>query len=327
MSSPLTHLEKFEYDTITFDDQFTPEHRELLLQLNTDKITYFKAVYRGVKCTEFVGTIQAGDLRITVHPKTSRRGDTQQWRDVLLHLLKYTHDLPIHTLGSVESQSEPVDLIELYFSAFLTSLERLIVRGLVKRYRIQESNQPCLKGKLLFNQHIRHNLVHKERFYTAHTTYDAQHLIHQIFAETLEVIRLHSRSQAYKTRVRRTQERIPELPRIKITIAVLDSIKLDRKTAHYAECFHLARLILLNCSPGLKEGYTRVFGMMFNMFELWERYILRCLQSVRDEGVKSVKGQERLTFWQGRILKPDIIVEHSDTKLIIDTKWKILQNQ
>ena len=36
-------------------------------------------VYRGVKCTQFIGTIQASDLRITVHPKTSRRGDTQQW--------------------------------------------------------------------------------------------------------------------------------------------------------------------------------------------------------------------------------------------------------
>ena len=329
----IKHIECFEYDKIPFGDLFTAEHREQLFKLNKDKKNFFVGVDRGVKCTEFVGTVQVNDLRITVLPKTSRYGDTELWRSTLFHLLKHTRELPLHKLGYVNSKNATFDLIELYFDTFLSSLEQLIAKGLVKRYRTQESNQPCLKGKLLFNQHIKHNLVHKERFYTAHTTYDAKHLIHQVFAETLEVIRQHSRSQPYKSRVRRTQERMPELKRLKITKAMLDGIRLDRKTAHYAECFNLARLILMNCSPGLNLGEVNVFGMMFNMFDLWERYILRCLQSVNSDCVEAVKGQKpndgtQLSFWENRKLKPDItVILKNHSRLIIDTKWKVLKDK
>ena len=321
------------------DIRLTQKHLDAMIKFNEQqKATYFRPIHQGIKFTQYVGTFQIDDLRITVHPKVSKQGNKEDWSKVLPHMLKHTRQIKINSFEKVMAKPEELDLIELYFENYLSELELLITRGLVKRYRKQESNQPCLKGKLLFNQHIKHNLVHKERFYTAHTVYDSKHKIHQIFAEALEVIRLHNRSQSYLSRVRRTQERMPELPRLKVTPALLKSIKLDRKTTHYRECFDLAKLILLNLSPSLNDGQTQVLGFMFDMNKLWERYILTCLEHVyRDKEAGSINitkplGQSSIKFWQDRTLRPDIVLtyekgESEKTTCVIDTKWKSLASK
>ena len=79
-------------------------------------------------------------------------------------------------------------ILEAYFALFVAELQALMRRRLIKRYRQIEGNRFALKGQLMFAQHVRQNLVHRERFYVRHSTYDRQHLHHQLLYKTLRLI-------------------------------------------------------------------------------------------------------------------------------------------
>jgi len=64
-------------------------------------------------------------------------------------------------LGVIKNKN----IYEVFISLFIKYLDKLIHRGLKSQYILKEDNQFFLKGKLKFNQHIRLNYIHKERFY------------------------------------------------------------------------------------------------------------------------------------------------------------------
>ena len=55
-------------------------------------------------------------------------------------------------------------MFEAFVHLFLTSVVLLTRRGLARAYRTQEANLPCLRGRILFPQHVRENLVDRSRF-------------------------------------------------------------------------------------------------------------------------------------------------------------------
>jgi len=50
-------------------------------------------------------------------------------------------------------------------SSFLKGLTNLINRGLKQHYVYREENAKFLKGRLNFTDHLRDNLLHRERFH------------------------------------------------------------------------------------------------------------------------------------------------------------------
>ena len=57
------------------------------------------------------------------------------------------------------------NMLEAFVRLFLDNLVALTRRGLAKHYQAVEDNLACLKGRLLFPQHLRINLTNQARFY------------------------------------------------------------------------------------------------------------------------------------------------------------------
>ena len=120
---------------------------------------------------------------------------------------------------------------------------------------------------------------------------------------------------------------------IAITAHTFDRLQLGRSTARYQNALLLARMILEQLSPNLRSGQAPVFALLFDMNQLWERYVFATLRS--SAGPEwHVSRQDRLTFWKptdcnARIVRPDIVIREAKTKkvrLIADTKWKVVTN-
>lgn len=321
---------KYEHESLRLkeDDRFTRKHLDALIKLNAlHEGNYFDIIYNGVQFKQYVGVIQIEGLCIEILPKSDRNNEQEKeakWQNVLTDMLKACGRIKIHTSADAHLSRSKLNLLELYFDQFLTEVQLLMRNGLTKQYRKESGNVKALKGKLDFAQNIRHNLVHKERFFTSHQVYDVDHKIHQVLAQAIDIVAQFSSSMWVNDKCRRVQLEFPEVKKIHATKQFLDAIQLNRKTAPYERALELARLIILNYSPDISQGNDKMISILFDMNQLWEEYILKMLrkESVNQPNIK-ILGKRHKPFWGSNRLEPDIVIEKDKERFIIDTKWKI----
>ena len=322
----------YEHDRLTTDNaSFNHKHLNALLKLNEyHNFDYFDPIPNGVKFKQYVGIIQVDGLSIEILPKADKDNSSADWKGLLLQMLKACGHLKASSAGSADVKRQHLNLLEVYFELYLTEIEILIHRGLVKKYRKKTGNVKALKGKLEFAGNIRHNLVHKERFFTTHQVYDHDHLLHQTLAHALEILEQFCKGSYLFDRCKRVLLNFPEITPLKVTKKQLEGIVLNRKTAPYSQALELARLIILNYSPDISTGREKMISLLFDMNRLWEEFILIQIRKELTGTSYSVKGQDSQTFIGSNYLKPDIVIQHDiDSKkvYIIDTKWKRPQNK
>jgi len=327
-----TSITVYEHDRLTTDNaSFNHKHLNALLKLNEyHNFDYFDPIPNGVKFKQYVGIIQVDGLSIEILPKADKDNSSADWKGLLLQMLKACGHLKASSAGSADVKRQHLNLLEVYFELYLTEIEILIHRGLVKKYRKKTGNVKALKGKLEFAGNIRHNLVHKERFFTTHQVYDHDHLLHQTLAHALEILEQFCKGSYLFDRCKRVLLNFPEITPLKVTKKQLEGIVLNRKTAPYSQALELARLIILNYSPDISTGREKMISLLFDMNRLWEEFILIQIRKELTGTSYSVKGQDSQTFIGSNYLKPDIVIQHDiDSKkvYIIDTKWKRPQNK
>lgn len=325
-------IRKFEYETWAN----VPEkiHGALESFYGEKGVPYYDLVRGGVRFKNYVGVIQVGNTTIEVLPKIDKQTESDEtWQNVLITMLRQSGMLKTEAPTSASLRLKSNSILDLYMELFLNECDYLLNRGLIKRYRKTEGNRTALKGSLMFNQHVSKNLVHKERFYVRHTVYDAQHQLNQILLKTIRLIHGISNASSLRSKVGSLLLRFPELPDIKVSDSLFNRLNHDRKSEHYKKAIDIARLLLLNYHPDISSGRNNVLALMFDMNDLWERWVLRRLQQKAPRGW-DVSGQERDEFWipeKGRGSKkniiPDIVITKPDkTKIVVDTKWKLPQD-
>jgi len=223
--------------------------------------------------------------------------------------------------GSIEEQSILQDSCKLLVR-LQTKVDSIIRRVLLKKYRKENKNTKALKGKLEFAGNIRHNLVHKERFYTTHQVYDTNHLLYQILYRALDIVDHFSRGTRLNDFSKRVLLHFPIVKNKIITIQQLENIKLDRKSNGYQDALELARLIILNYSPDITSGKEKMLSLLFDMNQLWEEFVPKQVRNACGSTDIEIEGQESKDFWGNNSLRPDIVLRKGFKAYIIDTKRK-----
>ncbi|MFB0924581.1 MAG: restriction endonuclease, partial [Vicingaceae bacterium] len=159
---------RYEHQSLKLGEEgFNQKHLNALIKLNEfHEEKYFKVGYKKITFKQYVGVIQVDNLLIEIHPKADKYEEDSNWQGVLLNMLKKCGRLKASSSGAANVKRKNLNLLEVYFELYLSEVEKLQRQGLIKQYRKETKNVTALKGKLEFSGHIRHNLVHKERFYT-----------------------------------------------------------------------------------------------------------------------------------------------------------------
>ncbi|SCW38338.1 McrC family protein [Mucilaginibacter sp. NFR10] len=333
-------LQFFEYDRVKFSSFYSLANSDTRIKFSQGQISalrkyhtlsaglYYDLIDNGIRFKEQVGVIQVGDLTIEVLPKIDRKEDNaSKWHDILLDMLKECRFIDPHSTGYANLKLKRNSVLELYFEKYVTELERLLHQGLIKKYRTEEGNQTALKGNLLFAKHLQHNLTHAERFFVNYTIYDANHRLHQILFQALELVGDLAQTNL-SDRINTLLVQWPRSKPVLITPGIFDTIPVNRKTQPYHEALMIARMILLNYHPDLRGGRHSILALMFDMNELWEEFIFRRLKSMENKLNWKVNRHKGLKYWVGdsgsKKLIPDIVIHQSEGKnnIVIDTKWK-----
>jgi len=328
-------IQVFEHQSMTYAGryailEFTEKHHqafESYFQKN-ERTPFFELIPKGVRFKSYVGVIQIGDTVIEVLPKTDRKkkssASKETWQNILLDMLRTCELLKARRSSNASLKLKSNSILELYFVLFLEELEALMKQGLIKKYKSHQSQQKALKGALVFREQIKRNLIHKERFFVRHQSYDKNHLLHQILHEALLLINRLDTGGVLKDRIGRLLLDFPNVDSRKIMADDFERINNSRKHAPYERSLEIAKLLLLNFRPDLKAGRQNMIALMFDMNMLWEEFVYRVLRKeLKSEW--DVHGQKKKRFWEKKVIKPDIVLRHRERGLVyvIDTKWKL----
>lgn len=337
-------IKVFEHGTLKVDKVvFTDDQFNALVRYNQrHRFAFFKVGVKQIKFSHFVGVIQVGSLAIEVLPKAGKGPDAdddsdkykKKWQDALVEMLRRAGMVNVKAAPDAGLHRGKSSLLDLYLDAFLCEVERLSHAGLVKKYRTTEANLYKLKGRILFRQHISKNLLHQERMYTAHQTYDRENVFNRILKCALSLVakRLAVRT-SLAARAAALILSFEDISKFQVIPETFERLVWSRNTERYRKAIQLARLIILNYSPDLRHGREHILAFLFDMNKLFEKAIfneLRRAQRARvsagDKNKLEIKSQERKKFWNGHTLQPDVVATFGDgdgKRVILDAKWKI----
>ena len=308
---------------------FLKKDLEALQRAHVHHGQYFDLVHQGVRFKQYVGVIQTGGLTIEILPKADKRSavDKEAWQKLLQEMLQVSGLRRVGAVSKAQLKLRHHTLLDVYIAHFLAECEELLRRGLVKTYRRHQGQVRALKGRLLFAEQIRHNAIRQDRLFTEHQVYDYGHVVNHILKAALEVLERVVPNQDLRRQVSRLLMRLPELGRApSITAATFARIVSSRKLTRYQEALGMAKLILLNYSPDVRRGTEDVLAVVFDMNLLWELFIYRTLKRGEVRGGYRVSAQNRKNFWNTRRIRPDLVIERDGECIVVDTKWKLVDD-
>jgi 5-methylcytosine-specific restriction enzyme subunit McrC len=339
MSKKYNHITIFEHQKIKLHQvidevKFDLPKLEALQRFYGDKgVPYYSLLNNGVQFNEYVGVIQVGSLTIEVLPKADNNPDSRkekkEWRNALIDMLYAAGVFNIHAPSSSNLTIKPNSILDLYFELFLHKVETLLHHGLIKKYRKIEENVTALRGNLQFSKHIQRNLIHQERFYVQHNTYDVEHKLHFILWKTIQLLKRINTNAGLSSRIGALGLHFPEMPDIKVSSTMFEKLEYNRKSEPYRAAIDIAKLLLLQYHPDLSFGQNNILALMFDMNKLWEQFIYASLRKYKNTEI-SISAQPTKYFWKpkdGKLSKiqPDIVINKGKTDcIVLDTKWKNL---
>jgi len=330
----------FEYERLRIGERgFEQRHWEAIARWAERQEEKYLEVWAGsVRFLQWVGVIEIEGLVIEILPKAETKRDVSdadaaaaKWQRILLSLLKVAGYMDVRAVDAASLRFQGSTLLDILFSQYLDSLEQLLRAGLVKRYRPVLKDRNSIKGRIDHAANVRNNLVHAERISTMAYEYDRINRLNLILKAATEASALFAPTGYARSRARNLGLYFADWPDKVISSADFIAIRINRKTEGYRRPIGLAKLILEKRNPDFTGGHERVFSLLFDMNDLWEKALFARLR--RESATKSglsVSAQKSKVFWRSdtglkKKVRPDIVLERDGgSRTILDTKWKAL---
>lgn len=326
------------------DKRTFEEIESFVLKNSSDTVQFLKIgqnkYHKFIQAQNYVGVIQAKDgttieilpkisyleddkkIKENLHPKTKE----DKAKDILIKMLKTLKNSPFKNFNLAHLNSSKMSLLEVFITMFLDELSTLIKKGIKSDYITKEENLKFLKGKLLVGQQIKHNSVHKERFFVEYQEFLSDRVENRLIKTTLGYLYKISKSNRNQQRIREFLFVFDEISTCKDIKVEFSKVKLNRQMKDYEQVLLWCKTFLLENSFSPYKGKDVAFALLFDMNLLFESYVYHHLKKYGD--FKSIRAQDKthhLAYLDGIKkfqLKPDIVINGG--KIIADTKWKLL---
>ena len=278
----------------------------------------------------YVGLIQMKNgYQIQILPKIANCGENDTKR-TFLKMLRSMKDFPSKVFNEASLKTDQMNLYEVFISMYIQEVRHLVKRGIKSAYQSVQENVGFYKGKLIVNEQIKKNLVHKERFYVKYDCYNVNRSENKLIKSTLiKLITLSS-----------SAENIKEMWQLLTNFEMVESSKnyvkdfskvvLDRNTKDYENLMRWSKVFLMNKSFTTFSGNTNARALLFPMEKVFEAYVGRNMKKFLSDTEWDISLQDKgyYLFDYKFALRPDIVLknEKEERTIILDTKWKLLKN-
>ena len=337
-------LALLEYDHIQCGAAFDPAKRivtvaqhhalerfsESYQRLN--KVTVFQHGPRqSLVAQNFVGVINLGRDQVEILPKIE--GDVSQVRHNLAAMISTVLDLELYDGDASKVEKSSDSILEILIRLFCDRLWQSIRRGMVRRYESRTDNLTVLRGRLSVTDQIRHNLARPDRLACVFDEFSENNPLNQALKAALRVLSKVAQSQSNHRNIAELIFCFQDVDDVPPATIKWELTSTNRLSARYKPLLALARLFIEGKFPDVVSGAGEGFALLFDMNELFERYVGIIARRVFGaQGLTvSLQGPKRhlARHTNGNPvfeLRPDIVASHEgQTAFIIDTKWKRLK--
>ena len=236
-------------------------------------------------------------------------------------MIKTLKNYPFKNISTANLKTDKMPLLEIFIFFFLKELDKLIKKGIKRNYISRWDNQKFLKGKLLINEHIKKNLVHKERFFVEYDKYIDDILENRIIKVTLKKLSKISKNFDNKKRIRKFLFIFDSAGEIK-NLSELKKTCLDRSKKYYENVIEICKIFFYDKSYTSYKGESIFFAILFDMNKLFESFVGHCFKNFSQEVKLQHKKFHFFDVEKKHRLIPDIVFDNK----IFDTKWKIIKS-
>lgn len=224
------------------------------------------------------------------------------------------------------------NMLEVFVYLFLTNLVLLIQRGLARDYQSLEDNLSCLRGQILFPQHIRENSVNRARFYASYDEFTADRPVNRLIHSTIHKLMGFARQPRNQQMLHQLRICFSDVPQSTRPESDWHQHRVDRSIQHYDAVMQWVGLFLFGHGLTTFAGKHVNQTLLFPMEEVFEDFVAACFRryqqrfSVRVQGPREYLAKDA----QGHCafaMRPDITLSSNNAKVILDTKWKRINGQ
>ena len=286
-----------------------------------------------ITARNYVGVITTADAtQIEILPKLMlAQGGDQAARRVLLTMLRTVRQAPFKTFGTAHLDTARMGLLDLFVRMFLDEARRLIQRGLGADYTAVRGNEGCVRGKILFHEHLRRNLLHRERVFVEYDLFSTDCPENRLVKATAVYLRRHCADLQNRRDLSTLLSILNRVPQSQNIWQDFSRCSQSRAMADYQRLLELCRVFLRGKSFTACSGGQAALALLFPMEQIFESYVAAVLRRHLDPQKYQVqvqaKGRYLFELPQKQFaLRPDLVVEDLERgeRTVLDTKWKLL---
>ena len=306
-------------------------------QENDDAKKVFEFDGYHLKALNYVGVIQTKSLSVEILPKIYDDKKEEDHRIIFIKMLKPLLDINEIQINKADlSITNNTNIYEMFITLFVQSIDTLIHKGIKSEYILREGNQFFLKGKLKFNQHIKQNYIHKERFYVETDEYLQDRTANRLLKSTISLLLKKTNSYDNKRKLRQQLFVFDEVQLSHNHEIDFKKVNKHRGMEHYDLPLRFAKVFLMHKSFTSMRGKDNVFALLFPMEKVFENYMEFVLNNsknilgIKDIHINGRNDEYLLTNSKCNMarLQPDYLLEMNDgLDIVTDAKWKLFESK
>lgn len=267
---------------------------------------------------------------IEILPKIADQNNAEVARKLVVDMLYKSGKIAYkHFQKASLNADRNITLYEVFIQLFLEELAELYKKGLKAGYVERQENEHFLKGKIVFSEHIKLNAAHAERFFVSYDSFSFDRPENRLIKSTLLYLNSKSQDQENKRRLRQMLLNLDEITPSQNYTSDFNRCDRGRTGKDYQDILSLCKVFLSHKSFDIYSGKDNTYALLFPMNILFEKYIVYEMQQALRGSKWTLKDQDKGKYLfddpQVFSIRPDIVLENGDKKVIIDTKWKKLE--
>lgn len=292
----------------------------------------------------YVGFINRNGTRLQILPKVlanvpaeNSGTDTEINKAIslLLRMLSYSDFLKIKEIPDpVSVEAYQNDLLEIFIGMFAAQFKWLFNREIHRSYQQYEENMQFIKGRILFTQTIKENMLRKHIHSVSYEEFSINNPLNRIIKTTMLRLLSQTKISFNKKALKLALIHLEEVEPIRLYPGIFSKVKFNRLNQNYLPLFNMAKMFYYNRQPGQSEGDELTFTFLVPLNRLFEQYIFKLLQNSKISSVEGYevchhKPQKYLAYRADHnnkpifLLEPDITISRDGRmKAILDAKYK-----